>query len=271
MSRVRSSLALALACAGLVLGAGCASSGSKDIVEVASAEDLYQQGMQMLEDKSGFLGLDFSDYQAAIDKFQDIIDNYPYSDYAVLAELRIADAHFAQHQWEEALSYYRDFAQLHPDHEKVPYTIYQRALCHERQSRSSNRDQTQTREAVSALDELITRYPNAQETGEAEVLWKAAAHEARRAGAPGRRLLLLRRGVSERGQPLPHGDRRVPGPRARRRGALQARALLHAHESRGRRAAAVRGDPRELPGQPNRRGRRGPDPLGALSRAWRRA
>jgi outer membrane protein assembly factor BamD len=172
MSRVRSSLGLALACAGVLVGSGCASSGKDQLVEVASAEDLYQQGMEMLDHKQGFLGLDFSDYQNAIDKFQDIIDNYPYSDYAVLAELRIADAHFAQHQWEEALSYYRDFAQLHPDHEKVPYTIYQRALCHERQSRSSNRDQTQTREAVAALDELITRYPSAPETSQAEVLWK---------------------------------------------------------------------------------------------------
>ena len=46
MSRVRSSLGLALACASLLFGSGCASSGKGDLVEVASAEDLYQQGMQ---------------------------------------------------------------------------------------------------------------------------------------------------------------------------------------------------------------------------------
>ena len=61
---------------------------------------------------------------------EDIIDNYPYSDYATLAELRIADAYYDQEHWEEALSYYRDFSELHPDHDRVPYTIYRAALAY---------------------------------------------------------------------------------------------------------------------------------------------
>jgi outer membrane protein assembly factor BamD len=163
---------LALSAAALGAIAGCASSPSDEIAEVPSADRLYEEGVAMLGDESSLLGLNFTNYQDAIDKFQDIIDNYPYSEYAVLAELRIADAHFAQGRWEEALNYYRDFAQLHPDHEKVPYTMLRTALCHERQSEKSVRDQTQTREAVAALDQLILRYPNAPETAEAEELWK---------------------------------------------------------------------------------------------------
>jgi outer membrane protein assembly factor BamD len=162
-------LSTALVAAGL---SGCASNGADEISEVPSADRLYEQGVAMLEEEKSVLGLNFANYQNAIDQFQDIIDNYPYSEYAVLAELRIADAHFAQSRWEEALGYYRDFAQLHPDHEKVPYTMLRTALCHERQSEKSVRDQTQTREAVAALDQLIREYPNAAETAEAEELWK---------------------------------------------------------------------------------------------------
>jgi len=162
----------ALTAAALAGLAGCASTASDEITEVPSADRLYEEGVAMLGDESSLLGINFTNYQDAIDKFQDIIDNYPYSEYAVLAELRIADAHFAQGRWEEALNYYRDFAQLHPDHEKVPYTMLRTALCHERQSEKSVRDQTQTREAVAALDGLILRYPNAPETAEAEELWK---------------------------------------------------------------------------------------------------
>jgi outer membrane protein assembly factor BamD len=168
----RSSLLALAASAALVSLAGCASSGSNEVVEVASADRLYEEGVAQLESDRSLLGVRFTNYQDAIDKFQDIIDNYPYSEYAVLAELRIADAHFAQSRWEEALGYYRDFAQLHPDHEKVPYTMLRTALCHERQSEKAVRDQTQTREAVAALDQLILRYPNAPETAEAEALWK---------------------------------------------------------------------------------------------------
>ena len=168
----RRSLFAAFALAALVSLTGCASTGSDEIVEVSSADRLYEEGVAELEADSALFGVSFKNYQGAIDKFQDIIDNYPYSEYAVLAELRIADAHFAQGRWDEALGYYRDFAQLHPDHEKVPYTMLRTALCHERQSEKSVRDQTQTREAVAALDQLILRYPNAAETAEAEELWK---------------------------------------------------------------------------------------------------
>lgn len=169
---LRSSPLAIAAFAGLVGLAGCASTGGDEIVEVPSADRLYEEGVAQLESSRSVLGINFTNYQDAIDKFQDIIDNYPYSEYAVLAELRIADAHFAQQRWDEALGYYRDFAQLHPDHEKVPYTMLRTALCHERQSEKSVRDQTQTREAVAALDQLILRYPNAAETAEAEELWK---------------------------------------------------------------------------------------------------
>jgi len=168
----RSVLIATTSLAALLGFAGCASTGADEVVEVASADRLYEEGVAQLESRKSILGINFTDYQDAIDKFQDIIDNYPYSEYAVLAELRIADAHFAQNRWEEALGYYRDFAQLHPDHGKVPYTMLRTALCHERQSEKSVRDQTQTREAVAALDQLILQYPNAAETAEAEKLWK---------------------------------------------------------------------------------------------------
>ncbi len=162
----------ALLAAGLLFGA-CASSPNEDeLAEVPSAEQLYAEGIAELDDGSQLWLFDTTNYQAAIDKFQDIIDNYPYSDVAVLAELRIADAYFEQESWEEALSYYREFAELHPEHEKVPYTIFRTALCHYRQSKNAERDQTATHDALTSLDRLITQYPTSPEIGEAEALWK---------------------------------------------------------------------------------------------------
>lgn len=158
----------------LALASGCAKPpDSLELAELPSAEDLYAEASAILDEPSSFLGLvDTTDYQGAIDKFQDVIDNYPYSDVATLAELRIADAYFEQERWEEALTYYRDFAELHPEHEKVPYTLYRTALSHYHQTRPANRDQTPTREALAALDEVITRYPYSPEAREAEALWR---------------------------------------------------------------------------------------------------
>jgi len=141
--------------------------------EVPSAEDLYAEGLAKLE-KGGiqFWFIDTRDHQGAIDTFQDIIDNYPYSEYATLAELRIADAYYDQELWEEALSYYRDFSELHPDNEKVPYTILRAAHAYYRQSRPANRDQTATRQALLQLERLRNNYPQAAEGEEADQLWR---------------------------------------------------------------------------------------------------
>jgi outer membrane protein assembly factor BamD len=139
--------------------------------DVPPAEELYEEALGILKGRSWFL-FRTTDYVRAIEKLQSIIDNYPYSDVAVLAELKIADAYFDDRRYDEALSYYRDFADLHPQHEKVPYTILRSAYCRERQMHAANRDQTATRDALLYLDRLLAKYPHSPEAQEAEILWR---------------------------------------------------------------------------------------------------
>jgi outer membrane protein assembly factor BamD len=162
------------ASAGLLLWmASCASTPPQiSFQEIPSAEVLYRKGQSVLEGRRAFLLFRTVDYPRAIEIFQDIIDNYPYSDQAVLAELAIADSYFAQGRYDEALSYYQDFPDLHPDHDQVPYTIYRSALCFERQSYDAQRDQSATREALSRLDRLLSKYPHSPHAHEAERLWR---------------------------------------------------------------------------------------------------
>ena len=136
--------------------------------DVAPADELYAEGLELLEGTNILWLYRFVNYTSAIATFQAIIDNYPYSEDAVKAELQIADAYFADERWDEALSYYRDFGDLHPQHEKVPYTILRSAQCHYEQIGAVNRDQTSAREAVHFLEILLRRYPYALETAEGE-------------------------------------------------------------------------------------------------------
>ncbi len=159
-----------LAAIALVITTAC-SSPPPAFEDVPPAEELYEEALDILKGRS-WLIFRSTDYVRAIEKLQSIIDNYPYSDVAVLAELSIADAYFDDRRYDEALSYYRDFADLHPQHEKVPYTILQSALCRERQMHSANRDQTATREALLHLDRLLAKYPHSPEAREAEIMWR---------------------------------------------------------------------------------------------------
>jgi outer membrane protein assembly factor BamD len=143
-----------------------------DFADLPSAEELYREGLEHLQERRTFIFFHTRKYDEAIESFQDVIDNYPYSEYAVLAELKIADAYFEQEKYEEALSYYRDFADLHPDHEQVPYTIYRSALCFYEQSHGPSRDQTATEQSLAHFDRLLERYPYSTHAPEAEVMWR---------------------------------------------------------------------------------------------------
>jgi len=156
----------------LVLLVAC-KSGTPTFEEPPPAEELYQQGLAQLEGRKIWGILPFVNHDKAIETFQSIVDNYPYSDYAVLAELKIADAYFEDKKYEEALSYYRDFSDLHPQHPEVPYTIWRSALCHERRKKGPNRDQTAVREAVVYLDRLLLDFPYSEQATEGEALWRS--------------------------------------------------------------------------------------------------
>jgi outer membrane protein assembly factor BamD len=156
----------------LWFAAGC-KSPPPTFEEAPPADELYAEGLETLEGRRFLRIIPWVNHGKAIETFQSIIDNYPYSDYAVLAELKIADAYFDDGKYEEALSYYRDFSDLHPQHAEVPYTIWRSALCHERRRHSPNRDQTATREAIVYLDRLLLKYPYSDYAAEGEDLWRS--------------------------------------------------------------------------------------------------
>jgi outer membrane protein assembly factor BamD len=153
-------LTIALLCA-------CATTTPDEEEELPSAESYYQHGEAALKGKSSFIFFHDVDYAKAIEYFQEVIDNYPYSDYAVLAELQIGDIHFERGEYEEASSYYHDFVELHPNHPKVAYALYRNGLCSYNQMRDAERDQAPTREAVAQFKALLERYPNSEMSADA--------------------------------------------------------------------------------------------------------
>ncbi len=147
----------------------CACATAPPDEELPSAESYYQRGLKTLEGRRVFLFFHDVDYPKAIESFQEVIDNYPYSEYSLLSELAIADIHFEREAYEEASSYYHDFVELHPNHPKVAYALYRNGLCSYNQMRTSNRDQAPTREAVAQFRALLERFPSSDMAGDARV------------------------------------------------------------------------------------------------------
>jgi outer membrane protein assembly factor BamD len=118
--------------------------------ETGTASDLAWEGMDAYEN---------GNYSKALEKFQDLKDYYPFSKYAILAELKIADAHYKRSEYEDAIFAYENFEQLHPRNEAIPYVIYQIGRCYYDQIGTPDRDQTSAQKALETFQRLIKQFP----------------------------------------------------------------------------------------------------------------
>lgn len=106
--------------------------------------------------------MDADDYKGASNLWQQLKDQYPYSKYATLAELKLGDALYLQGKYIEALAAYEDFERLHPDNDAVPYAIYQQGMCYYMRMQGIDRDQTPTIQTIQTLARLVEMYPGSK-------------------------------------------------------------------------------------------------------------
>jgi outer membrane protein assembly factor BamD len=110
--------------------------------------------------KEGVKAFDKGSYKKALEAFEQLKDWYPFSNYAILAELKIADAHYHLQEYPEAVAAYEEFERLHPRNEATPYVVYQVGLCYFEQVDTVDRDQTPARKALETFRRVIGQYPN---------------------------------------------------------------------------------------------------------------
>lgn len=99
-------------------------------------------------------------YQRAIESFEKLRDWYPFSRYAILAELKIADAHFNLEAYSDAIFAYEGFEQLHPRNEAIPYVIYRIGRSYFNQMDTLDRDQSKALKALETYQRLIKQFPD---------------------------------------------------------------------------------------------------------------
>ncbi len=99
-------------------------------------------------------------YRAAADSFQQVKDRYPYSQFALKAELLLAEATFKRGHYATAFELYDEFERLHPRNPNIPYVIFMKGECYLEQVSTVDRDQSNTRAAQEEYERLIKRFPN---------------------------------------------------------------------------------------------------------------
>ncbi len=128
------------------LGAARTATGADQSPEV-----LYAAGMEALEGQQ---------YARAVELFDAVEREHPYSAFATNAKLMSAYGEYMRNRYTEALGALDRFIQLHPAHRDIAYAYYLRALCFYEQINDTQRDQRTTEQAMAALQEVGNRFPN---------------------------------------------------------------------------------------------------------------
>jgi len=143
---------LRLLFAGLLLAtAGCAAEPTPYVER--PVEEIYNDAMDRLG--SG-------DYEAAAREFDEVERQHPYSIWATKAQLMAAYALYEAEKFDDAVIAIDRFIQLHPTNQDAPYAYYLKGLSYYAQISDVGRDQKITRLALSALEELVRRYPTSE-------------------------------------------------------------------------------------------------------------
>ena len=151
-------LLLGIALLAALLGGGC--TWFRDKPEL-SAEDNYQKGMAEFQDE---------DYEDSIPYFQKILENYPFSMYALSAELKIAEAYFLDEKYIEALVHLQGFEELHPTNDQIPFVLWMKATSFYEQFSTIDRDISTLENARRELEGLQSRFPASPYAEQAEPL-----------------------------------------------------------------------------------------------------
>lgn len=123
------------------------------------AKKLIEQGM---EDYS------VGKYFTAIEFFEEILNRYPFSKEATLAELKAADCSYYLGRYVEAQLLYEEFENRHPTNEGIAYVMFQKAMCNYKQIDRIDRDTSGAEKSIALFRQLLKAYPSSPYTEEAQ-------------------------------------------------------------------------------------------------------
>ncbi|MEZ0393086.1 MAG: outer membrane protein assembly factor BamD [Pseudobdellovibrionaceae bacterium] len=108
-------------------------------------------------------------WEEAIRRYQEVKNKFPYSKYATMSELALADAYFKQETYAEAQVAYQSFKDLHPKHPRIDYVTYRLALSFYNQLPPTiDRDLTLAQSTILYFDEVINQFPNSEHLADAK-------------------------------------------------------------------------------------------------------
>lgn len=116
-------------------------------------EQIYADAWKRIRDGS---------WAEAAKQFDEVERQHPYSIWARRAMLMSAFCSYQANKYQDAISTADQFIQLHPGSPEVAYAFYLKAMSLYEQIVDVGRDQTNTEQALTALEDVVQRFPNTE-------------------------------------------------------------------------------------------------------------
>jgi len=114
-------------------------------------DQLYSDGVDQINGNQ---------FDQAVKTFSSLEQTYPYSGYVVNAQLMQGYGEYLRQHYSDAIIVLDRFIQLHPANRDIAYAYYLRTLCYNEQIADIQRDQKGTADAMTALQEVVSRFPD---------------------------------------------------------------------------------------------------------------
>ncbi len=113
-------------------------------------EELYASALTYFEDEN---------YVQAIESYDELLEQHPFSEHAENASLQVAHAHYLQSQYAKALAGFEDFERLYPISPHLAFVEYSKGMSYLDRTLTSDRDQSNSENAMRHFERLTERYP----------------------------------------------------------------------------------------------------------------
>lgn len=151
-SKFRSALVLTAAVVAALTVSACAGRSNRPRLayEERPVEALYNTGYQRLQSRR---------WGDAVDYFQEVERQHPYSEWSRRAILMQIYAYYQANDYQESIAAADRFIALFPGNPSAPYAFYMKALCNFEQITDVGRDQGYAQQALDGLRDVARRYP----------------------------------------------------------------------------------------------------------------
>ena len=131
----------------LVFFSGCSTTNDK---KNYSASQLLRQSKKLSKN---------DEPTKAKTKIQELMESYPDSKERIAATMLLADIHFKEEEYEEAIFHYQKFTELYPAHRFVDRAHFYQAMSNFKLTDLASRDLTPVNSALEGFQEFIKTFP----------------------------------------------------------------------------------------------------------------